>query len=100
MRKATIAVLLVMSSTAWSTPALAQNSPPNKPESDCGVTTMCLDTITPAHHGQVPLWAVELAMFAGLAVMLLLAYRLLLVRRPTRQCPATPADADLTSERR
>jgi hypothetical protein len=82
MRKATIAGLVVMSSVAWSSPALAQNSPPNKPESDCGVTTMCLDTITPARHGQMPLWAVELAIFIGLVVVLLLVYRLLLVRRP------------------
>jgi hypothetical protein len=82
MRKVAVSVLLVVSSVLGSPAARAQNSPPNKPESDCGVTTMCLDTVTPVHHGRAPLWAVELAMFVALVVVLLLGYRLLVVRRP------------------
>jgi hypothetical protein len=64
----------------WSTTgAFAQNSPP-KAESDCGVTSMCGTPQTPvAHHG-TPLWATELLMFAVVAAVLVLAYRLLLGR--------------------
>ena len=79
-----VTAIAVAIGTVWSSPvALAQNSPPNKPESDCGVTTMCLDPpAPPLHHGQPPLWAAELVMFAVVAAVLLLAYRLLLLRRP------------------
>ena len=62
-------------------PAVAQNSPP-KPESDCGVTRMCLTPTAPAHHDQAPLWAVELIIFGVAVVIAVLVYRLLLTGRP------------------
>lgn len=61
--------------------ALEQNSPP-KPESDCGVTRMCVNPVAPAHHDQAPLWAVELIIFTVAVVVAVLAYRLMLIRRP------------------
>ena len=62
-------------------PALEQNSPP-KPESDCGLTRMCVNPVAPVHHDQqAPLWAVELIIFALAVVVALLGYRLLLIRR-------------------
>jgi hypothetical protein len=61
--------------------ALEQNSPP-KPESDCGLTRMCVNPVTPVHHDhQAPLWAVELVIFVLAVLVALVAYRLMLVRR-------------------
>jgi hypothetical protein len=63
-------------------PAHAQNAAP-KNESDCGVTTMCSTPVAP-HHDGLPLWTVELVLFALLLVAAGAAYRLLLARhRPT-----------------
>jgi len=62
-------------------PALEQNSPP-KPESDCGLTRMCVNPLPPPHHEQqAPLWAVELIIFLVTVVVALVAYRLMLIRR-------------------
>jgi hypothetical protein len=60
--------------------ASAQNAPP-KPATDCGVTAMCPGPTQPVGSDQAPLWLVELAMFVGIALLLLLGYRLLLARR-------------------
>jgi len=62
-------------------PALEQNSPP-KPESDCGLTRMCVNPVAPAQHDhQAPLWVVELIIFTAAVVAALVVYRLLLIRR-------------------
>ena len=61
--------------------ALEQNSPP-KPESDCGLTRMCVNPVTPVHRDpQMPLWTVELIIFGMAVLVALVIYRLLLVRR-------------------
>jgi hypothetical protein len=59
---------------------VAQNSPP-KPESDCGLTRMCLQPVAPAGNDPAPSWVAELVIFAVFVLIAGLAYRLLLTRR-------------------
>jgi len=68
---------------AWScgvpVSAWAQNSPP-KPESDCGVTTMCLRDPAVTSHGHAPSWLVALVLLAVVVVVLAVAYRFVVAR--------------------
>lgn len=68
------ALFAVVPVTAW-----AQNSPP-KPESDCGVTSMCLRDPVVTSHGHAPSWLVALVLLAVVVIVLAAAYRFVVAR--------------------
>jgi hypothetical protein len=57
--------------TAW-----AQNSPP-KPESDCGVTSMCPSDRIVAPSGHAASWVVALFLLVVVVAVLTVAYRVI-----------------------
>jgi len=59
--------------------AWAQNSPP-KPETDCGVTSMCAHDPAAAAHSTTPSWFVALILLVVLAAVLAVVYRVVVAR--------------------
>jgi hypothetical protein len=91
-----LAVLAAAALGAWPAPlALAQNSPP-KPETDCGVTEMCLPSpaVTPRHQVSSSRLG-ELLTLAVVVVLLVVGSRLLLLRGP-RETGHVPSDEGVT----
>jgi hypothetical protein len=60
--------------TAW-----AQNSPP-KPDSDCGLTSMCPSDHTVVSSGHAASWVVALLMLVVVVAVLTVAYRVIVAR--------------------